>query len=176
MQLTRHSIVDAAFTILRRYGLGDVTMRRVASELGVAPGALYWHVANKQELLRALSSHIIQPALTTDYMSPADRATAFRRCVLSVRDGADVVSVGLADPIALRGIIEVWTSSFTEAGQCAPERGALGAETLLHYCVGAVLNQQTLEQLGQESLADQDASFTAGVELIVNATLLHRTS
>lgn len=170
MQLTRESIVDAAFHILRRYGLGDVTMRRVASELGVAPGALYWHVANKQELLRALSSYILQPALTTEEMSPADRAAAFRRCVLSVRDGADVISVGLADPHTLRRIIEVWQASFMAQGHCSPERGTLGAQTLLHYCVGAVLNQQTLEQLGKESLADQDASFSAGVELIVSAT------
>ena len=51
MALSREQVVAAAVELLRRYGLGDLSMRRLARELGVAPGALYWHVANKQELL-----------------------------------------------------------------------------------------------------------------------------
>ena len=34
-----------------RYGIADLTMRRLARELDVTPGALYWHFANKQQLL-----------------------------------------------------------------------------------------------------------------------------
>ena len=49
--LSREQVVATAVDLLRRYGLGDLSMRRLARELGVAPGALYWHVANKQELL-----------------------------------------------------------------------------------------------------------------------------
>ncbi|MDU7790355.1 MAG: helix-turn-helix domain-containing protein, partial [Corynebacterium sp.] len=41
MHINRESIIDAAISLLDTYGLGDVTMRRVASSLGVAPGALY---------------------------------------------------------------------------------------------------------------------------------------
>jgi AcrR family transcriptional regulator len=44
MSLTRRQIVDAAMDILRNYGLGDLSMRRLARDLGVQPGALYWHV------------------------------------------------------------------------------------------------------------------------------------
>src|SRR5687768_3166484 len=51
MALSREQVVTTAVGLLRRYGLGDLSMRRLARELGVAPGALYWHVANKQELL-----------------------------------------------------------------------------------------------------------------------------
>ena len=50
MQLSRERITQAALELLSGYGLADVSMRRVASSLGVAPGALYWHIANKQEL------------------------------------------------------------------------------------------------------------------------------
>src|SRR3954469_7069845 len=49
--LTRQKIEDAAMEILRSYGLADLSMRRLARDLGVQPGALYWHVKNKQELL-----------------------------------------------------------------------------------------------------------------------------
>ena len=51
MALSRDQVVDTAVEILRRYGLADLSMRRLARELGVAPGALYWHVTSKQELL-----------------------------------------------------------------------------------------------------------------------------
>lgn len=61
MQLHREAIIDAATTLLNTYGLADVTMRRVASSLGVAPGALYWHIANKQALIAALAEDIIAP-------------------------------------------------------------------------------------------------------------------
>ena len=45
MQLSPERITDAALAILAEYGLGDVSMRRVAAALGVAPGALYWHLS-----------------------------------------------------------------------------------------------------------------------------------
>ena len=63
MHINRESIIDAALSLLDAYGLGDVTMRRVASSLGVAPGALYWHIANKQALIAALAEEIISPFL-----------------------------------------------------------------------------------------------------------------
>jgi hypothetical protein len=45
--------------ILDAYGLGDLSMRRLAERLGVKAGALYWHVANKQSLLAAVSDEIL---------------------------------------------------------------------------------------------------------------------
>jgi len=52
--LTRDAIVDAALRVLDREGVDKLSMRRVAAELGTAAGALYWHVANKEELLLLL--------------------------------------------------------------------------------------------------------------------------
>ena len=59
MALTRERILCTALDLLRRYGLGDLSMRRVAQELDVAPGALYYHVRNKQELLVLLAGRIL---------------------------------------------------------------------------------------------------------------------
>jgi AcrR family transcriptional regulator len=49
--LSRDAIVDAAVRVLDREGVDRLSMRRVAAELGTGAGALYWHVANKEELL-----------------------------------------------------------------------------------------------------------------------------
>ena len=61
MALNRDDVVDAAWHILQSYGLGDLSMRRLAKELEVQPGALYWHVANKQELLAVLAQRMVAP-------------------------------------------------------------------------------------------------------------------
>lgn len=36
-------------------------MRRIAQELGLQPSALYWHFADKQSLLAALSARVLSP-------------------------------------------------------------------------------------------------------------------
>ncbi len=56
--------METAVGLLRRFGLGDLSMRRLARELEVQVGALYWHVKNKQELLVEVAAAILgAPAL-----------------------------------------------------------------------------------------------------------------
>ncbi len=52
--LSRGQVLDAALTLFDAHGVGAVTIRRVATALGVSPMALYRHVANKDELLLVL--------------------------------------------------------------------------------------------------------------------------
>ena len=58
MALSRAAITGAGLEILDIYGLGDLSMRRVADTLGVQAGALYYHVPNKQSLLAALADEV----------------------------------------------------------------------------------------------------------------------
>src|SRR5947208_254282 len=51
--LNRHAIVQRALTLMDTEGADAITIRRIAQEFGVTPMALYWHVANKDELLAA---------------------------------------------------------------------------------------------------------------------------
>ena len=63
MQLHKRDVVDAATALLDDFGIADLTMRRLARELNVSPGALYWHFANKQELLGAVDDrHLARTA------------------------------------------------------------------------------------------------------------------
>lgn len=52
--LSREAIVDRALELADVEGIGAITLRRLAREFGVTPMALYWHVANKDELLGAM--------------------------------------------------------------------------------------------------------------------------
>jgi TetR/AcrR family transcriptional regulator, tetracycline repressor protein len=57
--LTREAIVDAALRVLEREGADGLSMRRVAEELGAGTASLYWHVANKEELINLLVDRVV---------------------------------------------------------------------------------------------------------------------
>jgi TetR/AcrR family transcriptional regulator, tetracycline repressor protein len=63
--LSRAAIVERALTVMDTDGPEAVTIRRIAQEFGVTPMALYWHVANKDELLAAMGD-----ALLADVVPP----------------------------------------------------------------------------------------------------------
>ncbi|MGS2811033.1 TetR/AcrR family transcriptional regulator [Nocardia sp. MW-W600-9] len=52
--LTAHRIASTAVAVADIEGLDAITMRRLATELGVAPMAAYRHVANKDEVLEVM--------------------------------------------------------------------------------------------------------------------------
>ncbi len=57
--LSRDAIVERALTVMDTDGPDAVTIRRIAQEFGVTPMALYWHVANKDELLAAMGDALL---------------------------------------------------------------------------------------------------------------------
>jgi len=54
--LSLRAIVEAALDIVSRGGVGQLTMRRLAEDLGVRAPTLYHHVADKAQLLDLLSA------------------------------------------------------------------------------------------------------------------------
>ena len=55
--LSRDRIVDVAIELLDAEGESGLTFRALAGRLATGPGAIYWHVANKGELLTAVKLH-----------------------------------------------------------------------------------------------------------------------
>jgi AcrR family transcriptional regulator len=56
--VTREQIVDAADALARADGLDKLSVRRVSAALSVTPAALYWHLANKQQLVSEIVDRI----------------------------------------------------------------------------------------------------------------------
>jgi AcrR family transcriptional regulator len=52
--LSRDAIVAAGLDLLRREGIGGLTMRRLAEALDTGPASLYVYVANRQQLIELL--------------------------------------------------------------------------------------------------------------------------
>ena len=57
-KLSRSAVVDRALALADHEGLDALTIRRLATELGVTPMALYWHFRNKEELIAGLADRI----------------------------------------------------------------------------------------------------------------------
>ncbi|HEX6836091.1 MAG TPA: helix-turn-helix domain-containing protein, partial [Polyangia bacterium] len=53
MALSREDVLAGAMRLLDEVGLDALTMRRLAEELDVQAGAIYYHFKDKQELLDA---------------------------------------------------------------------------------------------------------------------------
>jgi AcrR family transcriptional regulator len=183
VQLHRRDVVDKATQLLDDYGIADLTMRRLARELNVSPGALYWHFADKQALLGAVADRILEPTAVVVDEEPWSRrvvsvCTALRNALLSSTDGAELVSASFAAGKSER-ITEILTRLTDAAGAAGidPPNAELAARTLVYYVLGFTADEQSRLQWdaagampeGQSVLADDaNARFRFGVDLLVN--------
>lgn len=149
MHLDRDKIIAAGLEILDTYGLADMTIRRIAGKLNSAPGSIYWHVKNKQELI-ALIGHAIIDQMDTDQDTTADMLRELRRAMLEFRDGCEVVAAannsGLVRDDLIR-LIRMPDENLTETA----------ASTLLSFTLGHVQYEQF-----QRQLLALDAAATQG--------------
>lgn len=53
-QKTRQSIMEAAVGVFARQGVANASLTDIAQEAGVTRGAIYWHFANKADLINSL--------------------------------------------------------------------------------------------------------------------------
>jgi len=58
IKLSRSAVVDRALALADSAGLEALTIRRLATELGVTPMALYWHFRSKEELIASVADRI----------------------------------------------------------------------------------------------------------------------
>jgi AcrR family transcriptional regulator len=66
-QLSRERIREAALAIIDEVGLGELSMRKLASRLGVSAPSLYFHYATKDDLLDDIAGEIVGQVDTTAF-------------------------------------------------------------------------------------------------------------
>jgi AcrR family transcriptional regulator len=86
--LSKERIVEAAIEILDAEGEDALTFRALAARLATGSGAIYWHVASKNELLAAATDHVIARVMT-EVVSGADPLDAIRAIALGMFDAID---------------------------------------------------------------------------------------
>jgi TetR/AcrR family tetracycline transcriptional repressor len=181
VQLHKRDVVEAATTLLDSYGIADLTMRRLARELNVSPGALYWHFANKQQLLGAIADRILEPVgdVPGDWRGRvAGICGQLRDALLSHTDGAELVSASFAagHSEAMARVLGQLIDATADAGVDAAHT-ELAARTVVYYVLGFTADEQSrlqwdaagAELPDAQSIWSEDATnrFAFGVGLLV---------
>jgi len=86
--LSKERIVAAAIEILDTDGESGLTFRALAARLATGSGAIYWHVADKNELLAATTDDVIARVMTR-VIGDAEPSEAIRAIALGVFDAID---------------------------------------------------------------------------------------
>jgi len=146
--LSREAIVDAAFRVLDRDGAGNLSMRRVAEELGTGPASLYWHVTGKDALIDLMVDQLAGEVSLPE-PDPAHWQEQLREWVLEVRrvfdrhPGAAGLTLGRipVGPNVVRWL--EWTLTLLR-GAGIPDQVAAYAGDLVGLYLGAISYEETL--------------------------------
>ncbi|HUZ52878.1 MAG TPA: TetR/AcrR family transcriptional regulator C-terminal domain-containing protein [Streptosporangiaceae bacterium] len=84
-KLSRSAVVDHALALADNDGVNALTIRRLATEVGVTPMALYWHFRSKEELMAGLADRIWDE-IRTDVDPAADWPAQLRAMLESLID------------------------------------------------------------------------------------------
>ncbi|MBA8823989.1 AcrR family transcriptional regulator [Saccharopolyspora lacisalsi] len=176
MRHHRSDVIDRAIAVLDEYGLESLTMRRLATELGVQPSALYHHVPNKQTLLAAVADEIVRRGRRPRRAKEWDRRVVelcgeLRDTMLAYRDGAEVVvtahtfGLGADEPASqLRQTLR--------EGNLPDDLVDVATRALLHLVFGHTTEEQTALQATSAGAIDRPpggpADFERGLELVLD--------
>ncbi|WP_028066658.1 TetR/AcrR family transcriptional regulator [Solirubrobacter soli] len=159
-RIDRDRILDVAERITREEGLGKLTLRRIGTEIGADPTAIYRHFRNKQELLVQLAERLFGRVTALDPSRPwRERMHAL------IREGLDRfrshVDIALllakaGDEIpGLRLITETSLAMLDEVG-LTPEQAAHWYQVIENHVVGTGVYYAVLEQLPEPRLDNLD--------------------
>ncbi|MFF5114441.1 TetR/AcrR family transcriptional regulator C-terminal domain-containing protein [Streptosporangium sp. NPDC000509] len=176
--LTRQTVIDTALRLLDEVGLDGLTVRRLASELGVQSPALYWHLRNKQELFDGMADAIV---LAAGMGPPRDdeswqdwlarRARAYRDSLLAHRDGARLVSnAANLSPETVRMFDEELTAMVGRG--FTPVLALRTITALTRYVNGYVLQEQSERREHSDAPADRLAALGGLLDGGMEATLI----
>jgi AcrR family transcriptional regulator len=155
-RLTRDRVLQAALAVADSRGLGSLTIRSLATELGTKPMSVYYHVAGKSEILDALVDTVFGeielPTPGGDWRAEMERRAHSTREVL----GRHRWAIGLLEsrttpgPANLRHHDTV-IATLRQAG-FSPELTAHAYALLDSYVYGFALQEAALPFEGPDSV------------------------
>ena len=148
--LSRERIVAAAVELLDAAGEGGLTFRALSERLATGPGAIYWHVANKDELLGAATDSLVADALAVGPVAPSgsqdsphDRIRAVALALYDVLDDHPWLAAQLSTQLSRSPSGSVTTRIFESLGRPISALGVpesvwfVATSALMYYVLGA---------------------------------------
>jgi AcrR family transcriptional regulator len=158
--LSRERIVDAAIALLDDEGESGLTFRALATRLSTGPGAIYWHIANKSELLAAASDAIVARAMG-EVLSSATPHEAIRSLAVSVFEAIDAhpwVGAQLSRAPWQTAMLQIFERIGRQVQALGVPRGAqfTSASALLSYILGVSVQNAAQGRLLEPSVNRAD--------------------
>jgi AcrR family transcriptional regulator len=73
-QIRQKQIIDAAQSVIVKYGSEHVTIKRIAKEVGISEAAIYRHFKSKRDILSLMIDNIENTLITDIEMKPAHKS------------------------------------------------------------------------------------------------------
>jgi AcrR family transcriptional regulator len=163
--LSRERIIDEAIALLDTSGESGLTFRALAERLSTGAGAIYWHVANKGDLMAAACDAVLAHALTAPpaTATPQDAIRALALALFDAIDarpwvGAVLTRAPLQSPM-LR-ILEPIGQQVRAMGVAQAQQFAV-ASALLNYILGVSVQNAANAQIGGQLGGDRAALLGA---------------
>lgn len=176
-RISREQVIDAALALLAG-GVDACTIRAVAARLGVTPMAIYWHVADKDDLLDAVLDRVLDgvrpapgPPADDPFETLAALARGYREAFGRHPHAAALLAARPA-PRGERGLaLMAAVVSLLRAGGLREDDLGSAALLLLEYSMGSVLLEHGLRPQGIElpvPLPDPGARFEFGLQCLLD--------
>ncbi|MGW3039427.1 TetR/AcrR family transcriptional regulator [Kitasatospora sp. NPDC001159] len=143
-RISREEIIGAALRILDEGGVDRLTMRRLATEIGSTPMALYHHVRNKDELLVLLLDDYATRTLRRPELpaQPRERIIVAAEAIHEVLAACPwIVAVLTADDLLSRTalwFVEQIVDGFVDCGLTL-DRAVHGYRAIWYYTAGEIM-------------------------------------
>ena len=85
--LSRDRIIEASIELLDSSGENGLTFRALSERLATGPGAIYWHIANKSDLLGAACDAVVARTMNETVVTTPE--TTIRAVALGLFDVID---------------------------------------------------------------------------------------
>lgn len=168
--MSRERIVEKAIELMRRQGLAAVTLRRIATELGVSAPTLYWYIADKRQLLDSVAEHLMRRGSSQVLDRPAEgqlwwewlteRSKALFENMISVQDAPQVIA-GNRPTFDQLASIDIAIGELVEAGFSAAEAQQVFF-VLGGYIGGMALEWQSEAARERDDVDDQEIHQAVG--------------
>lgn len=147
-RISREEVVDTARRIIDAEGVDRLTMRRLATEIGSTPMALYHHVRNKEELLVLLLDDYATRTLQRPELpaEPRERIVAAAATIHEALAACPwIVEVLTADDLMSTSALWFVEQIVDGLVQCglSPEQAVHGYRAIWYYTAGEIVIRTT---------------------------------
>ena len=167
--LTRERVIDAAIALAEREGLGELSMRRLAAELGSGTMSLYNHVSDKDDLFDGMVERVLAVVRVTsspDWRDVAATWATDSRGALLDRMALIPLVVAPQRVVHLGRISRAVAAELVQAG-LEPRAAAVVVRVVGRYFAGAVLLDAPRLRVGGVDRAALDRTFDIGLTALL---------